>query len=226
MVELNVPYTSKFIAEELFHIKSSTFNNKKQKYLQHLKQYYQYEITDKKKIILRKELKPFKTKMQVRERTKANQTQIYRDLTHKIIFHKPLNSGSNIAREIDQSPMKPIENHKQSTIENYIRPILKEDFEVISKKWSRINYDTNEYEPLTQEQSMYLYQLFRSKDLSEEIMDITADYKAGNISKQEFATKVGSVSEFSYDKAIKDFKKKFGFRPFKASNWQEKQKVG
>lgn len=223
MVELNVPYTNKFIAEQLFHIKASTFNNKKQKYLQHLRQYYEYEITEKKKIVLRKELKPFETKMAVREGKKEQNKAIYRDLTHKIIFHKPLNSGSNIAREIDQSPMKPIENHKQSTIENYIRPILKEDFEVISKKWSRINYDTNEYEPLTQEQSMYLYQLFRSKDLSEEIMDITADYKAGNISKQEFTAKVGKISEFSYDKAIQDFKKKFGFRPFKASNWQEKK---
>ena len=65
--------------------------------------------------------------MQVRSQTKEKQTQVYRDLTHKIIFHKPLNSGSNIAREIDQSPMKPIINHKQSTIENYIRVILKED---------------------------------------------------------------------------------------------------
>lgn len=221
---LNVAYSPKEIAEQLFHISAKTFSNKRQEYLDYLSQYYIYELQGR-KIILKQEIKPFETRMKVRESKKEQNTAIYRDLTHKIIFHKPLNSGSNIAREIDQSPMKPIENHKQSTIENYIRPILKEDFEVISKKWSRINYETNEYEPLTHEQSMYLYQLFRSKDLSEEIMDITADYKAGNISKQEFTAKVGKVSEFSYDKAIQDFKKKFGFRPFKASNWQEK-KVG
>lgn len=222
---LNVAYSPKEIAEQLFHVSAKTFSNKRQEYLDYLSQYYVYELQGR-KIILKEEIKPFKTRMKERENKKEQNKAIYRNLTHKIIFHKPLNSGSNIAREIDQSPMKPIEKHKQATIENYIRPILKEDFEVISKKWSRINYDTNEYEPLTQEQSKYLYQLFRSKDLSEEIMDITADYKAGNISKQEFTTKVGKVSEFSYDKAIEDFKKKFGFRPFKASNWQEKQKVG
>lgn len=222
MIELNKPYTNKFIAEQLLNVKPNTFSAKKKKYLEYLKQYYDYEITNTNKIILRKELKPFKTKMQAREQVKANQTEIYREWTHKIIQFKPLNSGSNIAREIDQSPMKPIEKHEQRTIENYVRPILKEDFEVINKKWCKIDYSTNTYEPLTAEELQFLYSLFKSKELSKDIMEVTAQYKAGNISKQEFQARVGTAAEKTYDKIINEFKKKFKFRPIKAANWRER----
>ena len=53
-------------------------------------------------------------------------------------------------------------------------------------------------------------------------MEVTSEYKAGNISKQEFQTRVGTAAEHTYDKVIESFKKKFGFRPIKASNWREK----
>ena len=175
-----------------------------------------------KKIILKKELKPFETRMQSRESLKEEQTEIYREWTHKIIQMKPLNSGSNIARDIDQSPMKPIERHKESTIVHYVRPILKEDFTVISKAWCKINYETNEYEPLESDQLKFLYDLFHSKELSESILEITAEYKAGNIGKQEFQARVGNESEKTYDRVMAEFKKKYGFRPIKASNWREK----
>ena len=65
-------------------------------------------------------------------------------------------------------------------------------------------------------------ELFRSKDLSQQILDITADYKCRNISKQEFQTKVGNASELTYDKIMDMFKKKYGFRPYKVPNWRER----
>ena len=151
MIELNKPYSNKQIAQELFHIKPTSFSNKKKMYLEHLASYYKFDIEGR-KIILREQLKPFETLMQKRQSKKQDNENIYRDLTHKIIAYKPLNSGSNIAREIDQSPMKPIESHKESTIVNYVRPILRTDFQSVSKKWCKINYETNTYEPLEEEQ--------------------------------------------------------------------------
>lgn len=223
-IELNKPYSNKEIAEGLFHIKPTSFSNKKKMYLEHLALYYDYEIQGR-KIVLRRILKPFQTKMQQRSKVKQNNENIYRDLTHKIIAYKPLNSGSNIAREIDQSPMKPIVSHKESTIVNYVRPILKMDFQSVSKKWCRVDYETNNYEPLEEEQVHYLINLFKDNDLSQTILDVTASYKSGNISKTEFREKVGVVAEKTYDKIMKKFKDKWGFRPQKVSEWKEKEGV-
>lgn len=105
---------------------------------------------------------------------------------------------------------------------SYIRPILKEDFEATERVWSFVDYSDNRYEPLNEEELSYLMSLFKSRDLSQQILDITADYKCGNISKQEFQAKVGNASELTYDKIMEIFKKKYGFKPYKVPNWHEK----
>ena len=174
------------------------------------------------KFVLKKELKPFQTRMQVRKRTVENNNQVYRDLTHKIISYKPLNSGANIAREIYDNPLKPPFNHEESTIVKYVRGILKEDFEVMDKQWCRINYETNTYQPLSFEEKCFLIELFKESDLSKKIMDITADFKCGNISRKEFQEQVGFVAQSKYNRVMDAFKGKFGFRPYKVPNWREK----
>ena len=82
--------------------------------------------------------------MQTRKQTKENNVSVYRGLTHKIVEKKPLNSGSNIAREIYGSSFSPFD-HAEGTIVNYVREILKEDFEVIDRQWCKIDYSTNTY---------------------------------------------------------------------------------
>lgn len=221
MLQLNVPYSNKVVAEQLFKIKPNTFSARKEIYLQHLKEYYRFDMQGK-KIVLREQLKPFETMMQKREGRKQMNEAVYKDITHKIIAYKPLNSGSNIAREIDQSPMKPIASHKEGTIVNYVRPILKSDFQQESKKWCSVDYQTNTYIPLTEEQVRFLMELFKDKELSQDILDVTASYKSGNISKFEFREKVGAAAEKTYDKIMEMFKKKYGFRPYKVPKWREK----
>lgn len=221
-IELNKKYSNKFIAENLFKVKAGTFANHKQKYLQHLSLYYEYQITDTKKIILKRQLQPFETLMDVREKTKDKQTQVYRDLTHKIIDVKPLNSGSNIAREIYDSPLKPYKYHQEKTIANYIRPVLKEDFKVISKKWCRIDYGDHDYVALTQEQLNFLESVFFDVEIDGQLLEVAADRECGNIGDDEYKERVGELVGTKYNKAMKSFQRKFGFRPYKVSNWKEK----
>lgn len=223
MLELNVPYTSKDLAQQLFKVSSKTFTNKKKKYLEYLKQFYQFD-TQGRKIILRKELKPFETRMENRKQTVEKNTSTYRDLTHKIIGYKSLNSGSNIAREIYDNPFKPLD-HEEGTIAKYVRGILKEDFEVMDKQWCRINYGTHTYEPLSFEEKCFLMELFKETNLNKKIMDITADFKCGNISRKEFQEQVGFVAQSKYNRVMEEFKRKFGFRPYKVPNWQKRQGV-
>ena len=220
MLELNVPYNASVIAQQLFKVSPKTFSNQRKKYLSYLSQFYDFQMQGR-KFVLKKELKPFQTRMQVRKRTVESNNQVYRDLTHKIISYKPLNSGSNIAREIHDNPFKPFD-HEEGTIARYVRGILKEDFEVMDKQWCKINYSINKYEPLTFEQRCFLIELFKESDLSKKIMDITADFKCGNISRKEFQEQVGFVAQSKYNRVMDAFKGRFGFRPYKVPNWREK----
>lgn len=223
MLELNVPYNASVIAQQLFKISPKTFSNQRKKYLEYLSQFYDFQMQGR-KFVLKKELKPFETRMENRKQTVEKNTSTYRDLTHKIIGYKSLNSGSNIAREIYDNPFKPLD-HEEGTIAKYVRGILKEDFEVMDKQWCRINYGTHTYEPLSFEEKCFLMELFKETNLNKKIMDITADFKCGNISRKEFQEQVGFVAQSKYNRVMEEFKRKFGFRPYKVPNWQKRQGV-
>lgn len=234
-IQLNIPYTSKFIAEQLFLVTPNTFSKKRKEYLQHLSQYYLFEEKGK-KIILLKQLKPFETRMKKRQDNTRKKEEEYRQATHKVISEQPLNTGTNIARIMCNNVLSPAYQYKhtEDTAARYIRYSLKEDFIKKMSRWCSIDYATNQYIPLEHEQLDYLMQLFRgqvdnskqSKILSQEIMDIIADADAGNISKAEMKQKTVDTAWKLYNLRMEQFKKKFGFRPYKTPYWVEKEKVG
>lgn len=233
-IQLNILYSGPEIAQNLFHVKASSFRSKRKEYLQYLSQYYLFEERGK-KIILLKQLKPFKTRMKKRQdNTKVKQEE-YREATHKVIAEQPLNTGSNIARIMCNNVLSPAFHYKhtEDTAARYVRCSLKEDFVKKMSRWCSIDYNTNEYIPLKNEEFDYLMQLFRgqidndkeSKILSQEIMDIIADADAGNISKAEMKEKTADTAWKLYNLRMEQFKKKFGFRPYKTPYWVEKEKV-
>lgn len=235
---LNIPYSSKNIAEELFHVTPNTFSKNRQQYLQHLSQYYIFEEKGK-KIILLKELKPFETRMEKRKDNQVRKQEQYREATHKVISEQPLNTGSNVARIMCHNVLSPAYHYKhtEDTAARYIRPILKNDFVKKMSRWCSIDYASGQYIPLEKEQLDYLMQLFKGevdnceecKVLSLQMMDIAADADAGNISKEEMKEKTADTVWKMYNIKMNQFKKKFGFRPYKTPYWIEKEeerKVG
>lgn len=235
-VQLNTLYSGPEIAQKLFHIKATTFRNKRKEYLEYLKQYYVFEERGK-KIILLKQLKPFETRMKKRQDSTKVKEEQYREATHKVIAQQPLNTGQNIARIMSDNMFSPVNkyNHTEDTAAGYIRPVLKEDFVKKMSRWCSIDYSTNQYVPLNNEEFDYLMQLFRGqvdnckegKILSQEIMDIMADADAGNISKSEMKEKTVDTAWKLYNLRMEQFKKKYGFRPYKTPYWVEKgEQVG
>ena len=230
-IQLNIPYSSKFIAQQLFHVTPNTFSKNRKDYLQHLKKYYLF-IEQGKKIVLLQELKPFETRMKKRRDNQLKKEEEYREATHKVISEQPLNTGSNIARIMCNNVLSPAFHYKhtEDTAARYVRHSLKEDFVKKMSRWCSIDYNTNEYIPLKNEQFDYLMQLFRgqidsnkeSKILSQEIMNIIADADAGNISKAEMKQKTADTAWKLYNLRMEQFKKKFGFRPYKTPYWVEK----
>lgn len=232
-IELNVLYSSKFIAEELFHVTPNTFSKNRKEYLQHLSEFYVYEERGK-KIILLQELKPFETRLKKKKDNQIKKEEQYREATHKVILEQPLNTGSNIARIMCHNVLSPAYhyNHTEDTAARYVRPILKEDFVKKMSRWCIMDYSTNQYIPLQGEQLDYLMKLFRGqsdnseeKILNQEIMDIIADADAGNISKAEMKEKTVDTAWKLYNLRMEQFKKKFGFRPYKTPYWVEKEAV-
>ena len=233
-IQLNIPYSSKFIAQQLFHVTPNTFSKSRKDYLQHLSKYYIF-VEQGKKIILLKQLKPFETRMQKRQDATKVKEEEYREATHKVIAEQPLNTGSNIARIMCNNVLSPAYHYKhtEDTAARYVRHSLKEDFVKKMSRWCSIDYATNQYIPLENEQLDYLMKLFRgqvdnckeSKILSQEIMDIIADADAGNISKAEMREKTVDTAWKLYNFRMEQFKKKFGFRPYKTPYWIEKEQV-
>lgn len=233
-IQLNTPYSSKVIAQQLFHVTPNTFSKNRKKYLQHLNEYYLF-VEQGKKIVLLKELKPFETRMQKRQDNTKIKEEKYREATHKVIAEQPLNTGSNIARIMCNNVLSPAYQYKhtQDTAARYVRNSLKEDFVKKMSRWCSIDYSTNQYIPLESQQLDYLMQLFRGqvdnckegRILSQEIMDIIADADAGNISKAEMKEKTADTAWKLYNLRMEQFKKKFGFRPYKTPYWVDKREV-
>lgn len=71
---------------------------------------------------------------------------------------------------------------------------------------------TYSYDKITEEQLKYLNSQFTTYLNSESIADAIADTEAGYTTKEE----TYECLKGNYDKAIKVFKDKYGFRPYKA----------
>lgn len=225
-IELNKAYSGPQIAN-ILGISKNTYSRKRSEYLDYLKNYY--EIQQKGyKVILKRELKPLQSRKEVlkqnRKQDKQMKTQAYREKVHGIIEEKPLNSGMNLARQIVYDEMLPQYSHAVETAATYTRGILKEDYDEVGKRvWSRIDLSTNTYEPITNEQREYLYSLFGNVKFSTVMMELAAKLDAGDISVKEFKELAGDMVMSRYNKVLSEFKQKYGFRPYKAANWQMKE---
>lgn len=140
----------------------------------------------------------------------------YEAETDHILQYKPLNTGANVAREIEAKNNK--YNHKDGTIANYIRPYIKARYEVNDKVWCKVNYDLYCYEPIDEQELKYLNSLFNKYLSSNTTADIISEVEAGYINKEEGYNKLKG----HYNDAMKEFKDHYGFRPYKAGYLKNK----
>ena len=140
----------------------------------------------------------------------------YEAETDHILQYKPLNTGANVAREIEAKNNK--YNHKDGTIANYIRPYIKARYEINDKVWCKVNYDLYCYEPIDEQELKYLNSLFNKYLSSTSTADIISEVEAGYINKEEGYNRLKG----HYNDAMKEFKEHYGFRPYKAGYLKQK----
>lgn len=204
--------------KEILHISKRAWTERKEELLEYFKLFFDYEISISKggsyQFTIKEqyaEYEPLPRKTKVPE-IKA----FYEQEVDHILQYKPRNTGSNLAREIICKNNK--QNHKAGTAANYIRPYLKQNYDVHDKEWCQINYETSSYDIITDKQLAFLKLQFEKYLNSTEVADILADEEAGYFTKEEV---YGSLKA-RYDSAIKDFQAEFGFRPYKAGELRKK----
>ena len=142
----------------------------------------------------------------------------YEKETDRIVERNPWNTGSNIAREIVSTKNK--YDHAEGTAANYVRPILKNNYNVsLEKEWRKPNYEMFMYEALSEEELNYLKEMFNKymgkKDA--DLANIIAAQEAGYCTKEEaFDTVKGW-----YNGAMDAFVEKYGYRPIKVGKYEK-----
>ncbi len=215
MYKLHIPYTGAKLAEEVLDTTKNTFYTHKEKYLNHLSEFFIWH-QENNKYILDELIKPFETP---RERTsKEAKMKFYKERTDDIVTKEPYNSGANIARNISATNNK--YNVKEETISKYVRTILKGFYISIDDHWSRPSEDHLHYIPLTAEEVAYLQSLFKSKSNNDLNYKYCAEYEAGNIDRQEFLELLGNNVLNDYQTIMTAFQEKYGYRPIKTKKFQ------
>lgn len=189
--------------------------------LEYMKSFFDYEIYSKGSKVCYLLKEQYQEWIPYKRKDIEKQKAYYTEKTDQIISIQPRNTGSNIARIIDKNNLN-IYNHKEGTIGNYIRPILKSKY--ISCKenrvWCEFNDETLVYTPLSQEQLDYLYSYFKVNDKA--VFDLIADYRAGTINEEEMGFEISMMHNCPYDYAVNKFIDKYGFRPIRVPLWENK----
>lgn len=203
--------------KKVLSISNRQWDERKEEVLEHIKLYFDYEIALKGRSYI------FIIKQQYAEyeplprKNKSQEiSQFYADETDHILKYKQRNTAANLAREITTYNNK--YKHAEGTAENYIRPYLKTNYAVKAKAWCSIDYENFTYNEISSEQLKYLKEQFTKYLNQQSTADIISEQEAGYITKDEAYEKIKG----NYDEAIDAFKKKFGFRPYKAAELMKK----
>lgn len=217
MYQLHTPYTGTQLAETLFQISGRSFANKKQTYLSHLSEYFKWHM-EKSKYVLDAEIKPYETLKE--KNSKEKKMEYYKQRTDTIIAAEPYNSGSNVARNIQQNNKYKVQT---DTVSRYVRTILKGFYISFDSRWSKPSEDRLHYIPLTNEELQYLHSLFQSKSNNELNYTYCAEYEAGNITKEEFLELLGNAVLIDYNEIMLMFQDKYGYRPIKTKKFEMRE---
>ena len=217
MYQLHTPYTGTQLAEELFNVAGNTFSKKKTLYLNHLSEYFKWH-REKSKYILDEELKPYETLKE--KNSKEKKMEYYKERTDKIIAAEPYNSGSNVARNIQQNNKYKVQT---DTVSRYVRTILKGFYISFDSRWSKPSDDKLHYIPLSQEELDYLHNLFQTKSNNELHYSYCAEYEAGNITREEFLELLGHAVLVDYNEIMLMFQDKYGYRPIKTKKFEMRE---
>lgn len=221
MIELKEYTTSEFRA--VTQVSKHHWETEKDKFLEYCKNYFEFETYKSGRIQyyrifkIYQEWKPYPGKKDIEAITK-----FYKEETYRIVKAQPRNTGSNVVRILEKEDRNPF-NHASSTMGNYIRPSLKNQFKNDESERAWCHLVGSVYELLTEEELNYLQnECFEKAPFSKkELMDKMADVTAGTVSKEEAGDIMVAYLTSPFEACMQKFKEKYGFRPIRVPLWYE-----
>lgn len=140
--------------------------------------------------------------------------QYYYEKTKEEVSRQHWNTGSCIARNLINKKENKY-SHTEGTMANYIRPIIRNNFNEPNGKhqWMKIAEDRLSYLPLSEEEAGYLKQLFDAHNTNNQSAEIMGLYKAGYLTKREAQEKIFNITDYWYGSIMNEFREKFHFTP-------------
>lgn len=211
MFELNVKYSTKEVAEKI-GITYQTLRKAREKYENHLKLFYDFEIEHKGSTIYYVFTEQFSEYIPYFEYHYNKKTKLVREKVEKVLATNNRQTGSNIARLIKVDGDIQVLNWELSTLTVYARAELKalvdaglyirEDY-----RWCYLDEKTNTYILMSDEEVAELRSYFseENKAISAEEEELWSNYKDRIITREEFKNKLCDIRCNCFERGVKRF---------------------
>ena len=225
MIELHKKYSGKELAELLFEVSANTFNAHKQEYLIYMSEFYEWH-NEGKKYVFTKQLKEYVPKKKGRKITKDQTIKDYETAVYQLLKVEPWNTGAGIARDISLHNTYMIEtyNHKPRTSYNYIRPITKEKYDIVDKRWKAptgTGYIDMADEEIKEWKTLLNACFGNRRDISFE-QDLAILKDAGDITEEEYKESLAKANDNKYQAALALWEMKYGYKPIRVNKYELK----
>jgi len=235
MYKLNIAYTKKELAKDVFEISEGTFKNSSKMYMNHLREYFEVREVQAgrhPKYILVKELKPWETYGQKIARENHKIVEDYRDAADVVISKAPRQTFTNIANKIDLYNINNINHkyeHTKETKRKNVGKAVKEYYTPANGRWCEKLKDGN-FRPLNQDELDLYYGLqeeyksqYFDKSKTEKAFKVMNQKRKGEIDSKELDEKMEEIFGSWYDTVMGEFKKVYGFTPIWVKEWERKE---
>lgn len=221
MFEKNKKYSTQELAKEM-QISFSTFRNNKEKYLDYLSIFCDFEISYSGRSTYYTITEIYGEYEKLTKKSAEKKEKAYREASIEVIKKDNLQTAANIGRLIKNDNKIKELHHADSTICRYaqkaIRKMLDENIlHIEDKLWCRLSKEENKYYKLSNEEIKEFFELFGAyqKEENKIQLEVISDFKNGLIKKDDLAAKVSDNLLNIFDAARLEFMERHGYFPIK-----------
>lgn len=221
MFEKNKKYSTQELAKEM-QISTSTFKREKEKYLDYLSIFCDFEISYSGRSTYYTITEVYGEYEKQTKKNAEKKEKVYREASIAVIKKDNLQTAANIGRIIKHEDKIKELHHADSTIGRYTRKVIKKMLNenilhIEDKLWCRLSKEENKYYELNNEEIKEFFELFGvcQKKENKAQLEIISDFKNGLIEKGELEEKVSNNLLNVFDAARLEFMERHGYFPIK-----------
>lgn len=214
---------------EYLGIKESTFKNNKEKYLENLALYYDFEVFQKGRGNFYRILKKkgeYKAPPRKIAKKMIEKNKIYEEEIVEVIKEDPVQTYANVNRELVKKGVVEKLEYEITSSYNNVTKNMKILFgsdkneggtrgKIIDKIWCRLDKATNRYVRLNSEEVSDFFTMINEKKVDNRLIEMLDEYINNEITKDKVIDILEKDASVSYKAAREQFKNKYNYYPQK-----------